>query len=133
MNAKKVTAALIWKFGKLLIAQRSQEDRFGGKWEFPGGKLEEGESPEQCIKRELQEEFGINATIGGSWGKVSYVYGEGAIELLVYDVSQVEGDFMLFAHQRMEWVYPRDLDKFDLLEADKIVAKKLIGGTHNDL
>lgn len=131
MNAKKVTAAIIWNSGKLLIAQRPQEDRFSGKWEFPGGKLEDGESPEQCLKRELQEEFGVNATIGDFLGKVVYDYIEGSIELLIYEISQVEGDFMLFAHQQIGWVDPKDLDKFDLLGADKIVAKEFIGVVHN--
>jgi 8-oxo-dGTP diphosphatase len=87
VNAKKVTAALIWKSGKLPIAQRLKEDRFSRKWEFPGGKLEEGESPEQCLKRELQEEFGVNAAIGDFLGRVSSDYGESAIELLVHESS----------------------------------------------
>jgi 8-oxo-dGTP diphosphatase len=60
----RVTAAILRKEGKILIAKRQSGDAFEGKWEFPGGKIEEGETPEQCLRRELFEEFGIDASIG---------------------------------------------------------------------
>lgn len=61
---KQVTAAVIEKDGRVLIAQRKTGDALAGKWEFPGGKLEPGETPEACLRRELREEFGVETEIG---------------------------------------------------------------------
>ena len=61
-----VTCAIIEKEGKILIARRAEDQKLAGKWEFPGGKVEDGESPEECLKRELEEEFGIQAEVGES-------------------------------------------------------------------
>ncbi len=60
-----VTCAIIEKDGKILIARRASDQNLAGKWEFPGGKVEDGESPEECLKRELEEEFGIQVEVGG--------------------------------------------------------------------
>ena len=59
-----VTCAIIEKEGKILIARRALDQQLAGKWEFPGGKVEDGESPEECLKRELEEEFGIQVEVG---------------------------------------------------------------------
>ena len=59
-----VTCAIIEKDGKILIARRAEGQKLAGKWEFPGGKVEDGESPEECLKRELEEEFGIPTEVG---------------------------------------------------------------------
>ncbi len=59
-----VTCAIIEKEGKILLARRAVGQKLAGKWEFPGGKVEDGESPEECLKRELEEEFGIQVEVG---------------------------------------------------------------------
>ena len=59
-----VTCAILEKNGKILIARRAPDQKLDGKWEFPGGKVEDGESPAECLKRELAEEFGIQAEVG---------------------------------------------------------------------
>ena len=59
-----VTFAIIEKAGKILIARRASDQKLAGKWEFPGGKVEDGESPEECLKRELEEEFGVQVEVG---------------------------------------------------------------------
>ena len=71
-----VTCAIIEKDSKTLIARRAADQKLAGKWEFPGGKIEQGETPEECLKRELEEEFGIQVevgefiTSGKQWGRV---------------------------------------------------------------
>ena len=70
----KVTAAIIVDSGKVFIAKRKPPGRMPGMWEFPGGKIEEGETPEQCLKRELHEELGIDAAIGRHIGTRVYEY-----------------------------------------------------------
>ena len=72
INVCKVTAAVIEKDGRILIAKRRIGDRHGGRWEFPGGKIDSGETPEECLKRELREELGIEAEIGELLCKTSF-------------------------------------------------------------
>jgi 8-oxo-dGTP diphosphatase len=128
---KKVTAAIWRKDRKILIAKRQSGDTFEGKWEFPGGKIEEGENPEQCLRRELLEEFGIDAIIGRLLCIVSYTYAEGSISLYAYEVSQSGGDFKLSAHDEVQWAELQELDMYDFLEADKLIIEKLVGEINN--
>ena len=74
MAMQKVTAAVIEKDGKILIARRKRDDSQAGKWEFPGGKLEAGETPEACLKRELREELGIETEVGAFFCSSRFVY-----------------------------------------------------------
>ncbi|EAX47152.1 NUDIX hydrolase [Thermosinus carboxydivorans Nor1] len=67
---KEVTAAIIINDGKVLIAQRAENQKLAGKWEFPGGKIESGETPEECLIREINEELGINIEVNDFFGKV---------------------------------------------------------------
>jgi 8-oxo-dGTP diphosphatase len=126
---KKVTAAILRKDGKILIAKRQSGDAFEGKWEFPGGKIEEGETPEQCLRRELLEEFGIDTIINRLLYVVPYTYTEGSILLYAYEVTQSKGDFKLNVHDEAKWTEPQDLGSYDFLEADKLIIENLVGGT----
>jgi 8-oxo-dGTP diphosphatase len=117
------------KDGKILIAKRQIGDAFQGKWEFPGGKIEEGEAPEQCLRRELLEEFGIDTIIKRLLCIVPYTYTEGSILLYVYEVIQSKGDFQMNVHDEVKWTEPEDLGLYNFLEADKLIIEKLVGGT----
>jgi 8-oxo-dGTP diphosphatase len=125
---RKVTAAVIEKDGKILIAKRKQKDPLGGKWEFPGGKLESGETPEACLKRELREELGIETRVGEFLCSSRFVYRHIAIELLAYRTSYVSGEIRLHEHERVEWILPEELNDYDFSEADKPVVRKLAEG-----
>jgi len=125
---KQVTAAVIEKDGKILLAQRRQGDALGGKWEFPGGKLEPGETPEQCLRRELREEFGVDTRIGAFVCSSKFEYKHLPVELLVYRAEHLFGEFKLNEHDRIEWVAPVDLLKYDLSGADIPVAEILLLG-----
>lgn len=120
-----VTCAIIEKNGKILIARRARDQRLAGKWEFPGGKLEDGETPEECLKRELEEEFGIQAEVGEFITSNRHHYDHAFIELLAYRVTYVSGSFTLVDHDSIRWVSPEELPDYDLSGADIPVAMAL--------
>lgn len=114
----KVTAAIIIDSGKVFIAKRKSAGRLPDMWEFPGGKLEVGETPEQCLKRELQEEFEIEVMIGESVGTSVYEYDFGTIELLSYRAEIVAGEIKLNDHAEVAWAEAGDLGRFEFAPAD---------------
>ena len=121
-----VTCAIIEREGKVLIAKRKQGQHLAGKWEFPGGKLEAGETPEECLKRELKEEFGIETLVLEFLAESCFDYKEKSIRLLGYRVQYVSGQFILAAHEAIEWVEPSELSKFDIAEADIPIVQTLV-------
>lgn len=121
-----VTAAVIEKDGRILIARRKQGWRFAGKWEFPGGKIEPGETPEECLRRELREELDIEAEVGEFFCSSTYRYSHATVQLLVYRAYHVAGEYTLHDHQEIRWVLPTELAQYDFPEADKPVIEKLI-------
>ncbi len=123
-----VIAAIMEREGTILIARRKRGDRQAGKWEFPGGKLEEGETPEVCLRRELQEEFSIDVVVGGFVGHSSHRYSHREIELLAYRVTHLSGDFQLHDHEEIRWVLPADLPSYDFSAADIPIVTLLIEG-----
>ncbi|MHC4225748.1 MAG: (deoxy)nucleoside triphosphate pyrophosphohydrolase [Planctomycetota bacterium] len=122
---KKVTAAILIKENKVLIARRKATDNQGGKWEFPGGKIKEDETPRQCLIREMKEEFGIEVSIGAFFGESTYRYEHGAVKLLAYQTSWIGGAFSLYAHADYRWVYPAQLIDYDFAAADIPFVEKL--------
>jgi len=123
-----VTAAVIERSGRILIARRKKGDRMEGKWEFPGGKLEGNESPEECLCRELHEEFGIEAEIGDFLLSSPHEYSHLKIELLAFRATYISGDFNLNDHDEIRWVLPSELGRYDLAGADVPVADILMKG-----
>ena len=113
-----VTAAVIEKNGKVLIAKRKAGMRLGGLWEFPGGKMEPEEDPRECLRRELQEEFGIDAEIGDLLVSHIHEYSHGTITLLSYRARHLDGIFDLRDHEEVAWVEPNEFGKFDFAPAD---------------
>lgn len=99
-----VTAAIITKGGKVLAARRGPGKHLAGYWEFPGGKLEENETPEDCLERELAEEFRISAGVGSYIGESVYDYGDKIVRLLGYEVEHLSGDFELVDHDELRWL-----------------------------
>jgi 8-oxo-dGTP diphosphatase len=122
---KDVTAAIIIKEGKVLIARRALGENHAGGWEFPGGKIEPGETPEQCLKRELFEELSIDTKIKGFFAESVYEYSTGSIRLLAYFADILRGDIGLSVHDQIEWAEPGHLLDYNLLPADLPIAVKL--------
>ncbi|NLW35597.1 MAG: (deoxy)nucleoside triphosphate pyrophosphohydrolase [Syntrophorhabdus aromaticivorans] len=126
-NPKIVTAAVIEKDGHILIAKRKQGKLHAGKWEFPGGTLEEGETCEQCLKREVQEELAVTAEIGDLVCVSEYSYApDWTIRLLAYRATVISGIFSLNDHEEMRWVKPADLFEYNFPEADWPIVEKLV-------
>ena len=122
---KKVTAAILIKDGLFLIAKRKKEDKLANKWEFPGGKIEKGETAEECLKREIKEELQINVKIGDFFGESLYYYPQGAIQLLAYWAYWESGGIELMVHDEYKWVSIKELDYYDFAPADIPLVKKL--------
>ena len=123
-----VTAAILSNNGRLLIAQRKTTGKLPNKWEFPGGKIEPGETPEECLKREMKEEFDIGVTIGEYLGESIFHYDHGSIRLLAYRTNWIAGEFILKDHQAIEWVNKNELSDYDFAPADMPFVDKLRRG-----
>jgi 8-oxo-dGTP diphosphatase len=122
----KVLAAVIRKRGRILIARRKSTDRFGGLWEFPGGKLEPGETSEGCLERELMEEFGIRTGIGRFIGSVLADAAGLSIRLDAYEAEHRAGEFELREHDEIRWVRPSELAGFELTEPDRRLLGRIL-------
>ena len=120
-----VTAAIIRRNGKILIAKRSSTSSLPHKWEFPGGKIDDGETPEECLKRELQEEFDITVDVGDYLTKSVYHYEQKTIRLIAFQVSTEAHFETLNAHDDVRWVSAEELLDYDLAPADVPIAKEV--------
>ncbi|WP_380177913.1 pyrimidine (deoxy)nucleoside triphosphate diphosphatase [Kalamiella sp. sgz302252] len=113
-----VVAALIVRQGKILLAQRGPDGDQAGLWEFPGGKVEAGESQPQALRRELKEELGIEADIGGYIASESREVSGRQIHLHAWLVTAFSGDPRLSCHHALVWVTPQEALGYDLAPAD---------------
>lgn len=110
-----------------MIAKRRIGDKQSSLWEFPGGKLEKGETPEECLRRELGEELGIQTQTGQFYASSVYEYEHGSIELLAFKTTWISGDIKVNAHDEIRWVNICDLDHYNFAPADIPIVNKLIG------
>jgi 8-oxo-dGTP diphosphatase len=113
-----VTAAIIEKDGKILIARRKSGISLEDLWEFPGGKLEEGEDPRDCLRRVLHEKFGINAQINDLVMSDVHEYGDIKIELRSYRARYKGGAIKLVDHDKLAWVGPEEFSQYNVAPAD---------------
>lgn len=117
----EVVAGVIYKDNKFLIAQRNLKKSQGGLWEFPGGKLEFGESCEAALKREIFEEFEAEIEVEGYITENIHHYPEKDIKLMFYKAKLVSDKLVLKEHEDYRWITKEDKDKFEFAGADKIV------------
>jgi len=126
---KRVVAALIVHHGKILVCQRTRHQTMPLKWEFPGGKIEEGEQTRAALVRELEEELGIHATIAEELARIRHEYRSGSsVELRFFVVREYRGKLENRIFRDMQWARPADLPKFDFLEADLKLVSDLATG-----
>ena len=126
---KRVVAALIWREGKILICQRTRHQPMPLKWEFPGGKIEEGEQPRDALRRELEEELGIAAVIGDEVVRLQHRYpGGNSVELRFFDVRGYSGELENRIFREIVWAEPASLPTYDFLEADASLVRDLAAG-----
>ena len=123
---KRVVAALIWKDKRILICQRTRHQPMPLKWEFPGGKIEEGEQPRDALRRELDEELGIAAVVGEEVARIQHRYPTGnSVELRFFDVRDYEGELQNRIFKKIVWANPVDLPGYAFLEADLGLVQNL--------
>ena len=119
-----VVAAVFKRNGKILVARRSS-GRLAGKWEFPGGKVEHGESARQALKREIKEEFGIQIEVGPFLAESLFRINGDPFRLLVFHAATGTLDLIPTDHDRIDWVEPARLTSYDLAEPDIPIAIRL--------
>lgn len=124
----QVTAAIIIRDGRIFIAQRRPRDHLAGMWEFPGGKVEAGETPQQCLKRELWEELEMGAVIGRFLGSSVYHYDHISIELMAYRAFWNGHPIRLISHQACRWASPGQLADYPFTPADLPFVRRLVSG-----
>jgi 8-oxo-dGTP diphosphatase len=124
-----VVAALIVRDGEILIAQLRPDQPMALQWEFPGGKIEPGESPELALARELDEELGIRATIGPLITRIRHNYRHGgAVDLQFFAVQEFSGEIVNHIFHELRWVRLEDLPNYDFLAADRALVRDLATG-----
>ena len=125
-SKRDVAAGLIMCNGLLLIAQRKHGKSLEYKWEFPGGKLEEGETLEECLTREMMEEMQLKITVGKHFMDSSYDYDFGTIILHAYWATcENQNVPVVLEHEQYKWVKPEDLSNYDFAPADKPIIATL--------
>ncbi len=118
-----VTAAIIRRSGAYLMAKRKKDDTMGGYWEFPGGGVEGGETPDQCIIRELMEELGVTARPLELFE--ASVCGDGKLVVLFY-LCEIDGDPLPLDCDELRWVRGGDMRNYKLLPGDEAIADRLV-------
>lgn len=113
-----VAAAIIIEGGKILITQRQEDAPYGLFWEFPGGKIEDGEDPREALKRELREELGVEVRVERAWDVLFHVYPEFPVLLLFYLCRIEKGVPRPIGCRALRWVDGRELAQISLLPAD---------------
>lgn len=121
----QVAAGLILREGRYLIAQRKAGVHLGGLWEFPGGKCEPGESLEDCLRRELREELGIEITTPVPFHVIRHEYPDKTVELHFFSCSIRAGLAQALDCESFRWVAPEELTKFEFPPADRPLIQAL--------
>jgi 8-oxo-dGTP diphosphatase len=126
----EVAAALVFRSGKLLITQRRAGSHLGGLWEFPGGKREPSESFEDCLRRELREELGIEVEIGQLVQSLNHDYPEKTVHLRFFLCRWLRHEPLPFGCAALKWVSPAELKSFVFPAADARLLDWLEGSPH---
>ena len=125
-----VTAALIEEEQRILIAQRGRGMRFGRQWEFHGGKVMQGESPEDCLRREIEEELNLKVRVEELFCTVHHQYPDFFIELMAFWCTIVGGSLELEEHEQVQWVTVPEMKEYDFVEADLDIIAALSNNWH---
>ena len=121
----EVVATLIWDGNKFMICQRPAEKARGLLWEFPGGKVEPGETGPMALIRECQEELDVTLEVGEVFAEVIHAYPDLTIHLTLYQVEIAEGVPKLLEHQAIEWITPSELQHYSFCPADTELLEQI--------
>lgn len=122
---RQVTAAVIIEDGLLFLARRGPAEKLAGFWELPGGKVEQGESLQQCLERELMEELEMDVVAGNVLASTTYTYDHGSFEMTAISVTR-RSDYRLAVHDLARWVSRGDLQGLDVAPADVALLAELL-------
>ena len=126
MNERITTAGVAIRSNMVLVAHRTEGGALSGKWEFPGGKLEAGETLAECLKRELQEELHLDVNVKDFFVETRYDYGEFSISLNAFWAeSQTDKIDYMDSHEQIKWISPQELKDYDFAPADKEIIEGL--------
>jgi 8-oxo-dGTP diphosphatase len=120
-----VAIGLVWKDGRLLIARRPEGVHLGGMWEFPGGKVEAGETPETGLLRELREELGVEATVIGRRAVLEFTYPDRSVRLHPLDCRWLSGEARPAGCEDPRWVAPIELSAYEFPPANASLLAEL--------
>jgi 8-oxo-dGTP diphosphatase len=127
-----VVVGILWRNGRVLACQRKKDARYPLKWEFPGGKIEPGETPGAALVRELREELSIDAVVAEELHRQSWVYAEhaagggtGAFDVRYIAVRSFTGEPVNRAFEQILWVRPSELERMDILEGNRETIRRL--------
>lgn len=125
MQIVKVVVAIIKDGNKVFITERGHGE-FKGKWEFPGGKIEEGETGEEAIVREINEELRSTVKVLKFFGEINDMHGDKCFNVKFYICELVKGNLELTEHLASKWIEPKNIVQSDFMEADKEILDKLV-------
>ena len=121
-----VVAAVIYQDQNLLLARRKPGKSMGGYWEFPGGKIEDGETAESALARELKEEFDLQVSVGKHVATHRHDYEHIKIELIAHETKIESGEFQLRDHDAIVWVTPTEASHYKLAPADIPILEQIL-------
>ena len=122
----EVVAALIWDKDKFMICQRSVHKARGLLWEFVGGKVEPGETKEQALIRECQEELAITLSVGDIFIDVMHEYPDITVHLTLFNATIAEGIPQKLEHNDIKWITPGEIPAYEFCPADKEILDKIV-------
>lgn len=125
MKITEVVAALIWQDKKFLICQRPAHKARGLLWEFVGGKVEQGETKDQALIRECQEELAVNLSVGEVFMDVIHEYPDLTVHLTLYNAVIAAGEPQMLEHNDIRWITPEEIPNYDFCPADEEILAKI--------
>ena len=123
-----VVAGILRREDKILICQRHRSDSYGLQWEFPGGKVHDGENLKAALRRELAEELAINAEIGREVFRLMHRYPDRYVEVVFFDVSSFQGEARNQVFENIAWAERAKLSSYEFLEADQELVRCIARG-----
>ena len=125
----EVVAALIWDGDRFLVCQRPKHKNRGLLWEFVGGKVEPGETPEQALVRECREELGVTICVGDLFMELVHDYHDMKIHLSLYNAAIIQGTPQKLEHNNIRWITAQEIDTMDFCPADESILRKIKQGS----
>lgn len=127
-GAVGVCAGIARRAGRVLVCRRRDDQSHPGRWEFPGGKIEPGETPQECLRRELEEELGVDAVVGPLLTRYRHAYPAGpVVDLWFFAIEGYRGHLRNRVFAELRWADLDELESLDLLEADRPIVALLRG------